>query len=72
MSRVVKIASWRIRSSAACVTASRGLTAPFVLTSSVSLSKSVRWPTRAVSTWYVTRRTGEKIESTGITPIVVS
>src|SRR5919199_1619326 len=37
--------------------------------SSVSLSKSVRWPTRADSTWYATRLTGEKIESIGITPI---
>jgi len=37
--------------------------------SSVSLSKSVRCPTRACSTAYATRRTGEKIESMGITPI---
>ena len=32
----------------------------------------MRWPTRAESTSYETRRTGEKIESIGITPIVVS
>ena len=29
----------------------------------------MRWPTRAPSTEYATRRTGEKIESIGMTPI---
>jgi hypothetical protein len=33
-------------------------------------SNSVDCSTRVGSTWKVTRRTGEKIESTGMTPIV--
>src|SRR6476646_5324894 len=61
-----------MRISAASLTASFGVMEPFVVTSSFSLSKSVRWPTRAASTSYKTRRTGEKIESIGITPIVCS
>ena len=66
----VKIASWRISTSDASASESFGSTDPSVVMSSVSLSKSVRWPTRADSTWYATRRTGEKIESIGMTPIV--
>ena len=66
----VKIASCRMRISAASASASFGSTEPSVVMSSVSLSKSVRCPTRAASTAYATRRTGEKIESIGMTPIV--
>src|SRR4029079_1206698 len=49
-SRSVKIASWRIRISAASARESLGSTEPSVVMSSVSLSESVRWPTRADST----------------------
>ena len=65
----VKIDSEEIRISAASRSAAWGSIEPSVSMSSVSLSKSVRWPTRACSTEYATRRTGEKIESIGITPI---
>src|SRR6202011_4716361 len=64
----VKIASWEMSSSAASRSAACGSIDPSVSMSSVSLSKSVFWPTRACSTAYATRRTGEKIESMGITP----
>ena len=65
----VKIDSEEIRISAASRSAAWGSIEPSVSMSSVSLSKSVRWPTRARSTLYATRRTGEKIESIGMTPI---
>ena len=55
--------------SAASRRAAVGSIEPSVSMSSVSLSKSVRWPTRACSTEYATRLTGEKIESIGMTPI---
>ena len=50
-------------------TAFRGLIDPSVSTSRISRSRSVICSTRVASTAYVTRRTGEKIESTGITPM---
>src|SRR5919202_3308088 len=71
-SRSVKIASCLIRISDAWAIASFGDSEPSVVTSRRSLSKSVRCPTRAASTSYATRRTGEKIESMGITPMVCS
>ena len=46
----VKIERYLIRISAASLTASLGDIEPSVVTSIRSLSKSVRWPTRAVST----------------------
>jgi hypothetical protein len=49
--------------------ASRGVTDPSVSTSRISRSRSVICSTRVSSTAYDTFRTGEKIESTGITPI---
>ena len=65
----MKIERLWISTSAASRRAACGSTEPSVSMSSVSLSKSVRWPTRAASTLYATRRTGEKMESIGITPI---
>ena len=50
-------------------TASFGGRAPFVSTSRIRRSRSVICSTRVFSTEYVTRRTGEKIESTGMTPM---
>ena len=49
--------------------ASRGVTEPSVSTSRIRRSRSVICSTRVFSTAYDTLRTGEKIESTGITPI---
>ena len=46
----VKIDRLWIRTSAASRSAAWGSTEPSVSMSSVSLSKSVRWPTRAAST----------------------
>ena len=51
--------------------ASRGEIEPSVSTSSVSRSKFVDCSTRVGSIENDTRRTGEKIASTGMTPIVV-
>ena len=51
---------------------SRGVIEPSVSMSSTRRSKFVDCSTRVGSTSNVTRRTGEKIESTGIIPIVVS
>jgi hypothetical protein len=58
------------RVSPADASASRGVSDPSVSMSSTSRSKSVDCSTRTGSTEKATRRTGEKIESTGITPIV--
>ena len=49
--------------------ASRAVMEPFVSTSRTNRSRSVICSTRVFSTEYETLRTGEKIESTGITPI---
>ena len=65
----MKIASDLMRISAASRSAEPGSIEPSVSTSSASLSKSVRCPTRAESTEYAARRIGEKIESIGTTPI---
>src|ERR1700728_2078504 len=58
------------RVSPAEASASRGLSEPSVSMSSTKRSKSVDCSTRTGSTSKVTRRTGEKMESTGMTPIV--
>ena len=50
--------------------ASRGVMEPSVSMSSTRRSYSVDCSTRVGSTWKATRRTGEKIESTGMTPMV--
>ena len=50
--------------------ASRAEIEPSVSMSSTRRSNSVDCSTRVGSTSKVTRRTGEKIESTGMTPIV--
>ena len=50
--------------------ASRGEIDPSVSMSSTTLSNSVDCSTRVGCTSKATRRTGEKIESTGITPMV--
>ncbi len=54
---------------AASDTASSAPMLPFVETSSVSLSKSVIWPTRVFSTEKLTFVTGVNSESIGMTPI---
>ena len=59
------------QSAPAYLEASRGVMEPSVPISSVNLSKLVACSTRVGSTENETRRTGEKIASTGITPIVV-
>ena len=51
--------------------ASRGVSDPSVSMSRTSRSKSVDCSTRTGSMVKATRRTGEKIESTGMTPMVV-
>ena len=58
------------RVSPAEASASRGLMVPSVSISSTRRSKSVDCSTRTGSMSKVTLRTGEKIESTGITPMV--
>ena len=58
------------RVSPAEASASRGVREPSVSMSSTRRSKSVDCSTRTGSTEKATRRTGEKIESTGITPMV--
>ena len=58
------------RVSPAEASASRGEMDPSVSMSSTSRSKLVDCSTRVGSTVKATRRTGEKIESTGITPMV--
>ena len=65
----VKIDRLEIRISAASRSAACGSIEPSVSMSSVSLSKSVRWPTRACSTRVGDAAHGQKIESIGITPI---
>ena len=57
--------------SPADASASRGVIEPSVSISRLSLSKFVACSTRVGSIENDTRRTGEKIASTGITPIVV-
>ena len=62
----------RTRISAACESEAWGVVVPSVSISRLSLSKLVIWPTRVFSTEKFTRRTGEKMASTGMTPIGMS
>ena len=59
------------RVSPAEASASRGVMEPSVSMSSTRRSKSVDCSTRTGSMSKVTRRTGEKMESTGMTPMVL-
>ena len=58
--------------SAACESAAFGVLVPSVSISSVRRSKLVIWPTRVSLTTKFTRRTGEKMASTGMMPIGMS
>ena len=59
------------RVSPAEASASRGVSEPSVSMSRTRRSKSVDCSTRTGSTEKATRRTGEKMESTGMTPMVL-